>query len=502
MSTLDAIIETLSPAWAARRAAARANVERSKYAETKMRGFNAVSTGRRAGDDWRAFGDTDGQVASADLATLRTRARDMAKNNPYWRNAKRAIVSEVIGHGIRATVTATSQALRDKVQRSWDDWAGSRHVDVTGRLDWYGVQALVMATVVSDGEALVLRRMVGSQLKLQVLGGKFLCADRDAELANGGEIVGGVETDAYGSAVAYHIYRRDPSRSTRDVVRIDAADVAHVFLVEEPNQLRGVSWIAPVYTRLKDWDDYEDAELMRQKVAACFGAVYTGVGPEANDGAAYETHDKIEPGMIEYMPPGTKVELISPPAAPGLREAGLINHRAVAAGLGITYEALTGDYSNVNYSSARMGRLQMFSNVRAWQQHVMIDLLCDRVWPWFVQAYTLRVVGQDDGAIASRLAVTWTPPSRTLVDPEKETKADMKRVRAGFTPWFEVVREQGRDPDQVAQQIAADNERFDKLGLVLDIDPRKLSEFGQGATNTTQEKSDEDEQDSEDADAA
>lgn len=501
MSVIDSVIEALSPSWAARRAAARAVAERSKLATDKLRGFNAVSKGRRAGDDWTRVGEGGPTESSKDIETLRARAHEMGRNNPHWKAAKRTIVAEVVGHGIRAVVDVKSETRKKALQSSWDEWAGSRLVDVTGRIDWYGVQALVMSTVIDDGECIVLRRMQGTKLRLQVLGGEFLCSTADRVLENGGEISGGVETDEYGAAVAYHIYQRHPGRDARTVIRFDARDVAHVFLVERPNQLRGVPWIAPVFTRLQDWDDYEDAELMRQKVSACFGAVYTGVEPESNGGGAYELPEKLEPGMLEYMPPGTDLKLIAPPASQGFRDAALITHRAIAAGLGITYEALTGDFERVNFSSARMGRLQMLANVRRWQQHVMIDLLCDRVWGWFVDAYTLQALGADEVPSTRGLTVQWVAPSRALIDPEKETKADAKRVRTGFTPWSDVVREQGRDPKQVARQIADDFKMFDELGLTLDIDPRRVSEFGQGAVNILQETK-PDEQDSQDDEAA
>jgi len=265
-----------------------------------------------------------------------------------------------------------------------------------------------------------------------------------------------------------------------------ATEVAHVFRVDRPNQLRGESWIAPVFTRLSDWDDYEDAELMRQKVSACFGAVYTGV--EA-DSTAYEPLERLEPGMVEYMPSGTDLKLITPPAALGLRDSALITHRAIAAGLGVTYESLTGDFGQTNFSSARMGHLQMARNVRDWQLHVMIDLFCDRVWRWFVDASTLRS-GQDMPE-PSQVSAIWTMQSRDLVDPEKETRANVTRVRAGFAPWSDIVRETGRDPAQVARQIAEDFKRFDELGLVLDVDPRNVSSQGQGAINQSGEGTDE-----------
>ena len=484
MSAIERAIAAVSPSWAAKRAAARANLERAKLAESRMRGFNAVSKGRRAGDDWTGVGEGAPTESANDLAELRKRAREMGRNNPYWLAGKRTIVGEAVGHGIRATAISTNKATQKRVQTAWDDWAKTKACDVTGQLDFYGIQKLVMGTVVSDGECLVVRRQRGAALQLQVLGAEFLSSAKDGPLPGGGEVVGGVETDDFGAPVAYHVYKRHPSRGIAETVRIEARDVAHVFRVDRANQMRGESWIAPVFTRLNDWDDYEDADLLRQKVAACFGAIYTGVEAEGD----YETHEKLEPGMIEYLPGGSDVKLISPPASQGLRDSALITHRAIAAGLGITYEALTGDYERVNFSSARMGHLRMARNVSDWQQDVLIERLLDRVWKWFIDATTLRPVSDGGEAVPANVGVLWTVPSRTLLDPDKETTADIKRVRAGFAAWQDVVRENGRDPDQVADAIEQDIQRFDARGLVLDVDARKVSVFGQGAVNIAPDK--------------
>jgi lambda family phage portal protein len=470
----------MSPSWGAKRALARTQLESARAAADAVRGFNAASRGRRAGSDWTAVGEGKPTEGSMDLATLRARARESARNNPYWKSAKRAIPRQIVGRGLRATVTGPNERNRERVQKAWDEWADSKLADAAERLDFYGIQRLVMGSVVNDGECIVRRVQTREGLRLQVLGAEYLSDAKDGEIS-GGEIVGGVETNEYGAPRAYHLFQRHPSRVLGGVhsVRVPAQDIAHVFLLDRPQQQRGESWIAPVFTRLQDWDDYEDAALMQQKVAACFGAVYSGgVQPEGD----HEVHEKLEPGMVEFLPAGTEVKTITPPPSAGIRDHAVINHRGIATGLGITYEALTGDFSQVNFSSARMGQMQMHGNVVEWQEQVMIDLLCDVVWRWFLESMTLT----SDVSLAG-LSVEWTCPAVEMIDPEKETVANTKRVRSGFASWSDVVRESGRDPQKVATLIAADLKRFDDLGIVLDVDPRHVSTQGQGGVNQQQE---------------
>ena len=53
---------------------------------------------------------------------------------------------------------------------------------------------------------------------------------------------------------------------------IPAESVLHVYKKDRPGQVRGVTWLAPVILKLRDLDEYEDAELVRKKIEACFAA--------------------------------------------------------------------------------------------------------------------------------------------------------------------------------------------------------------------------------------
>jgi capsid protein len=65
--------------------------------------------------------------------------------------------------------------------------------------------------------------------------------------------------------------------------------------------------------------------------------------------------------------------------------------RKIAKGLGLTYEDFTGDYSNVNFSSARMAQIEHWHNVEDWRWHLLVPQFCDPVWKWAMQA--LQIMG-------------------------------------------------------------------------------------------------------------
>ena len=253
----------------------------------------------------------------------------------------------------------------------------------------------------------------------------------------------------------------------------------HLFERLRPGQVRGVPWFAPVMLKLRDLDAYDEAELVRKKIEACFAAFVTGVQDEETlgkarteaDGSRIET---FEPGMIEYLEPGRDVKFASPSASGGYAEYMRLQLHAIAAGVGLTYELLTGDLSQVNYSSIRAGLIEFRRRMEALQWQLLVPGLCQPVWRRFVLA--AQAAGKlPDGDIGA----DWTAPRFEAVDPMKDIQADILAVRAGVMTLKEAIARQGYEPAQVLAEIAAINAELDALGITLDTDPRRSTRTGQ-----------------------
>jgi capsid protein len=156
--------------------------------------------------------------------------------------------------------------------------------------------------------------------------------------------------------------------------------------------------------------------------------------------------------------------------------------RKVAAGLDVPFEVLTGDYSQVNFSSGRMGWIEFQRSLDQWRWEMVVPLLCMPVWEWFAQAVTLGT-----GIGFSDISAQWTAPRREMIDPSKEIEATKNAIRSGLTTLPEAQRSMGYDPELVLAEYAETNKKLDKLGLVLDSDPRKTAGNGAGSvTNGNQ----------------
>ena len=184
--------------------------------------------------------------------------------------------------------------------------------------------------------------------------------------------------------------------------------------------------------------------------------------------------ESFEPGMIEYLEPGKDVRFAAPASAGGYAEYMRMQLHAVAAGVGLTYELLTGDLSQVNYSSIRAGLIEFRRRMEALQWQLLVPSLCHPVWQRFVTA------AQAAGRLPEgEITADWTAPRFEAVDPLKDIQADVLAVRAGVMTLKEAIARQGYEPARVLAEIAATNAELDALGLVLDTDPRRSTKTGQ-----------------------
>lgn len=451
-------------------------------ADVLVRHYEAASKGRRTAGWRQSLGDANAVAAPA-ISRLRYAARDLVRNNGHAESALRAITNHVVGWGIVGKPAEKNPSALS----AWKAWAESTDCDADGRKNLYGIQRLVMRTVVESGECLVRRRFrrvedgLSIPMQLQVIDPDYIDTTKTERLPNLGRIVNGVEFNAIGQRVAYWLFRDHPGSqllTSSQSYRIPAENFAHIYREDRPGQVRGVSWFAPVLLKFKDFDDYDDATLMKQKVAACLAVLVTdpdgsGAGLGTVDGARSPEWDSLEPGSITNLPMGRTVTVVDPPTVREYSDYARTNLRTIAAGLGVPYEDMTGDYANMPFSAARMSRLRHWDDVEEWRWQMLIPQFCDPVWRWFTEAAAIMgQIGRED------IAARWTPPPAQMIDPASEADAYRSKIRAGLQTLPEALRELGYDPDEVMDEYAASNKKLDDLGIVLDSDPRKTSNAG------------------------
>lgn len=490
VSWLDKAVAVFAPVTATKRALAR-QVFDGLSKSSLARGYDGASKGRRT-DGWRTSGTSADTEVSMAGALLRDRMRDLVRNNPHAAKAVSVLVNNIIGAGIMPRAASGNEKLDNAVNKLWGQW--SRQCDADGQLNFYGLQTLICREMVEAGEVLVRRRMRKASdgltipLQLQILEADFLDATQNGETAGKDRIVQGVQFDGIGQRKAYWIYENHPGDAFGAIQggfqsnAVSATDIVHVY-EKQRVQVRGVPWGAPVIRSLRDLDDYEVAEIVRKKTEACVTAIVVGddetqqgVAPTVTDADGRRV-EQFEPGLIAYARGGKDIKFNQPAATGGYAEYKRASLHTISAGFRVPYELLTGDLSQVNYSSIRAGLVEFRRMIDAVQWQLFIPMFCQPAWNWFAEAAWMA------GHIPEPVVpVEWSPPKFEAVDPMKDAMADLLSIRSGTMTLAEAIAQQGRNPDAVLAEIANMNTKLDEAGIVLDSDPRRVTKTGSAQT--------------------
>ena len=466
LNPIDRLIGWISPMAGLRRHTARVALARAYEAASPF-------------DKWRPRrgGASANADHAGDAAIMRAKARALWQNVPYIRAGMEALVSATVGTGVVPRATGSQADVLNTLMEAWAPQA-----DADGRLGLAGLIAQAYRTMELDGEVLIRLRPrsatdgLAVPLQLQVLEIDWLDSSRTGNAPDSrNRIVNGIEYDLLGKVSAYWLWDAHPgdtgllSAMRTTSRRVDARSVIHLYNPERPGQGRGFSRLAPVIGRARDLAIYEDAEIARKNLEQRLAVLYSG-DPDllASPGADGREPDvktgdlgELPSGSMVRLPAGSSVNVVTPNAAGGYAEYIKLQLHLIAAGMGVTYEMLTGDGSDVNFSSARILRMNMKRNVEAMQWLVLVPMLLQPIFRAFVDAAALagRVRRAD-----YRMDVTF--PRWDYVNPQQEIAADTAEIAAGISSISEKIRARGYEPEKVYTELAADIARLREDGLL------------------------------------
>jgi lambda family phage portal protein len=463
---------------------------RSK-SEMIVRSYDAAQTFRT--DDWSSAtkGSANSETRGA-LGTMRSKARDAVRNNPHATKALNVIVSNTVGSGIMPNIKGKTKLQTRQIQQAWREWGETTSCDANKKHNFYGLQALVMATVPESGEVLALKEVDQNQnYPIRILEADYIADTADTIMSEKSQsVTQGIKVDSQGVVQGYLIYDNHPGDVIANISYKErsADQVCHVYRQQRPGQLRGVTWFHSVIRALGDLNEFEQATLISKKIQACFSVLVTSTDDNGTLSAAdlktkRERENMLEPGAIRYLDPGEGVQVVAPAATTDYDPYTRSALRKIASGLGITYEAMTSDYSQVNFSSGRMGHLEFRRNVEMWRWGMLIPQFCEPSFQHF-----LKWCREVRGIPTEGVTCQWVPPSWPMIDPEKEINAARSALRSGLMSYQNAVREQGYEPEILINEMIEANKMLDSGGLVLDSDPRKTTQAGMFQLDQTTNK--------------
>ncbi|HYX45904.1 MAG TPA: phage portal protein [Sphingomicrobium sp.] len=471
-------------------------------------GYNAASNGRRTlnvGTSYRGVSS----LALADGPKLTGTARKTVMENPLAANGITSFIAEVIGTGIRPHSKHSNPDTRRMLEMEFALWvpqsSAARRIGPDGKpdslQDFYLQQALVCRNVIEAGEAFARFRFrlnadlsrsgLRVPLQLDLIEPEQLAFWRmSGDMASPNNLIrASIEFDQIHQRVAYHFYREHPGDAaiwpnTFEITRVPAAEVLHVMEFIRGNQIRGITSLAPILNQLSDLDDYDDAERFRQKLGAyMFGwrksltpddpqlaAMSTMVGnDQAPAGAAYV---EAQPGTMTMLDTnaGEEFGFYAHPGVANTYEQFMRVQRQISATiLRVTYEMLTGDMNQVNYSSARVRLIALRRIWEQFQMSVMVHQFCRPVWRAWLDAAALA--GVIDAADYRKnpeeyLNVEWSGQPWDWVDPKADVESIRMQIESCLTSREAEVAARGKDVEEVDAAIKRDHDREKKLGII------------------------------------
>lgn len=435
-------------------------------------GFSGAKLNRIT-DGWETTSMGPNSVFRMDGRKLRERARDLIKNNPLAKSAVEAFVANVVETGITPT-PLLKDGLSTVWRRIFDRWAGvtalgGRECDVTGDSTYYELQALILTEVIVAGGCLIRFAELPRRGRTLSLGIELYREEQfDDSITehNGNQVVNGIELErGTGRTLAYHLFVNDPDdvlgQLDQRQVRLPAEQCEYLWIKGEVGQKRGFTLLAAVIIWLWALGYYTDNELTASDIKSAWAYMiltdptYADAfdidqildsSPATGTTDIYgNTIDRHVRGMVFRGAPGDKVQAVGPnvPTAECLPWIQLIQ-RSIAVGMGITYEELTGDYSQSNFANARCSR-QVSRRRFARPIRLIIDHFCNPCWRRFVMSATragLEGFPSPEELLSDAetwLAVEHKPAAWESVSPKEDAAAEQLRLGDGTTTQREIV---------------------------------------------------------------
>lgn len=446
-----------------------------------MRSYGGAAHNRLTADWAPQATSADSEIITS-LRPLRSRSRQLLRDNEYALRAQRLVQNNVIGQGVgmQAQVVNARGKLQDgintAIEDAWQRWAEKDRCHTGGTLAFADIERLAMGEIFAAGEVLLRLHRVAlgagnkTQLAIEVIEADRLIDQWSAaRLADGNLIRMGVEVDTFGRPQAYWLHPTHPgdyqftSFQPSRFERVPASEILHIYLQDRHPQTRGVPWLHATLRRLRDVGGYSEAEIVRARASASVMGFLTTPEVQPGDGHDELGHEMMdmEPGVIKQLLPGqgfTGFDPSTPNAAmePFMR----LMLRGVASGIGVSYESLSRDYSQSNYSSSRLALLDDRDLWRVlqgwWIRNARMPL--HRIW-LEAAVFAGEVIAPDYHSNRTKWeAVRFRPRGWSWVDPTKEVASYIAAVQAGFMTVSDVIGAtgDGRDLEDVLKARRAE----------------------------------------------
>lgn len=490
-------------------------------ARTTLFGTNVRDAARRDISElqgWNPRLRFGGGLSRGDADLILGRARDLDENNGWINGGLDRRVESVIGGQIKLSAQPVYSLLnRDidwrmkwarDVQARYRVWANDieRRCDARQTLSFGAMAKLAYLTYVRDGEAAAEirddERGLSNTTNVLLIAPERVSHPTDRGLMEGPLLRNGIEYDANGAPIAYYVssqHQADPTPNKGRLTweRIPAkgptgrAKFVHVFSPRRVEQMRGISRLAEAMVPSKMVDRVDRAEV----AAALKSAIHSffikspGTTDELEEALApgsdtsegwigdYLDFRQNKPVDVDYanvvhLFPGEDV--VTPErTSPNSNYPDFVRFvlQKIAGSLGLSYQQLSGDWTSVNYSSARALLNEMWRSFLE-DRHFFTQAFLTPIYAAWLEVEVangdIKIPGGPISFYKNKTALCmadWIGPGRGHIDPLKEASAANLNTAAGRASTIRYILEEGNDPDDVWAEEAYAITARDELGL-------------------------------------
>jgi lambda family phage portal protein len=470
-----------------------------------------------------------------EMETIRARVHDFVRNNGMVNGAVQTQIDNLVGSGLRLSakpdwsylgVTDPDVAARieDQIESKFHLWAYDidRYCDAGRQLTVGGMVAQAVRSVLLSFEAVAtgewLRRP-GARYRTAIQMIDPLRLSQPEGIPDSERLRAGIRYDAMGAPVSYFFASRVKSDqfaswqngllTWREVPRETPWGrrmVIHVYDQERPGQSRGKGGIVSVLARGRMVDRNERAHLQAAINNAILGTYVTSpmdwrtmaeaLGADPDDQVIHQylenrlefhkdSYLRFGDSRIPHLYPGEEIMHVqaSHPHA-NFDSFERIFHRYMAAGLNMTYEQFSRDYSQTNYSGHRAALLDYWRFITGRRSLIAGEFATQVYALWLEEAMDRGEIEIPAGApdfLDAKCAwcrCEWIGPGRGQIDPLKEANATKVDLSNGLTTLEIEAAERGRDWRELRRQTAQELKYSMQLEREFGLPPGSLSTSG------------------------
>ncbi len=471
-----------------------------------------------AGEMW---GERDPLVA---------RVQDIARNNGYASGIKQTLVDSVIGANWRLRARPnwrvlgidfkTSLEWASMVEAKWRSHAEDPGcwIDAARRQRHGGLLRSRFISWFLSGEHCAIAKWLPDRVgpgraryatALQLIDSDRLSSPNGAPESP--TLRQGVELGTHGEPLAYWFRDAHPAdwanamqAATWTRVPRETAWgrplVLHGYEVERDGQVRGKPPMAAIVETLRLEDVYGRTEAVQQILNSMYAATleteFGSMDPETFEsifGKDKDTGSLNMPSVemtlrgvkVPDLPPGKRLKFNSlNRSGSNFAEFEKAMLRRVSAGAGLSYEQVSKDYSDSNYSSSRAAFAEAWKFMTG-KSSFMAATAADHDYAlWLEEAINIGDVELPPGSVdfyerkADWSACRWIGPGKGYVDEVKEVQASQMKINVGLSTLEEETASQGADWLENLEQLAYEQAEKERLGIK--DDPKAVYQVNSG----------------------